>query len=139
MQLLTDPRVNERFAGYPDHVRPKMEALKQLVIDTAGQTEGVDQLEVTLKWNEPSFVTRHGSTVRMDWKPKTPDRYALYFQCTTSLVDTFKALHNDTLQFEGNRAIVLPLEGELPEHTLRDCIAKALRYHKLKHLPLLGG
>lgn len=68
--------MNEIFAGYPDPIREKMEFLKGLVIETAGETEGVDKMDIALKWGEPSFITKHGSTLRMDWKEKTPDRYA---------------------------------------------------------------
>ena len=40
--------------------------LRQIVLDTASETEGVDALEETLKWGEPSYLTRDGSTIRKE-------------------------------------------------------------------------
>lgn len=40
-----------------------MQFLRELVIETAGETHGVDVLEETLKWGEPSFITKNGSTL----------------------------------------------------------------------------
>ena len=75
----------------------------------------------------------------MDWKEKKPDQVALYFKCTSKLVPTFKELYKDTFAFEDNRAIVFKLDDKLPEAELKQCISMALKYHKLKHLPLLGA
>ena len=72
-----------------------MYALRNLVIQTASEVEGLEKLEETLKWGEPSYMTRNGSTIRMDWKESRPDEYAMYFHCQTKLVDTFKELYRD--------------------------------------------
>ncbi|WP_375583990.1 DUF1801 domain-containing protein [Cyclobacterium xiamenense] len=134
----TNPKVKERFARYPEAVRDKMTFLRKLVIETAEETEGVDQLEETLKWGEPSFLTKNGSTIRMDWKAKAPEHYALYFQCTSRLVDTFRLVFNDTFQYEDNRAIVFRLNQPIPVLELKECIKAALRYHKVKDQLTLG-
>jgi hypothetical protein len=126
------------FRKYPAHMRKKMMFLRQLVLDTAAETEGVGAVEETLKWGEPSYVTRGGSTVRMDWKGSKPHQYAMYFHCGTRLVDTFKELYRDRMKFEGNRAIVFDEDDEIPVEELKHCIALALTYHKRKHLPMLG-
>ena len=89
MELVTNPKVENVFAKYPDFVRPKMLYLRQLVIETAEEIEGLTKLEETLKWGEPSYITKKGSTLRMDWKEKTANQYAMYFQCTSRLVPTF--------------------------------------------------
>ena len=138
MQIKTDPRVNEVFENYPDFVRDKMQFLRELVIETARETKGGTKLEETLKWGEPSFVTKNGSTLRMDWKEKSPDQYAMYFQCTSRLVDTFRLVFNDTFQYEGKRAIVFNLNQKVPEIELKACIKAALTYHSVKDLITLG-
>lgn len=138
LQLKTNPKVDERFADYPDFVRDKVQYLRELVIETAKETEGVTHLEETLKWGEPSFVTKHGSTFRMDWKEKSPDRYAMYFQCTSRLVDTFRMVFDDKFEYEGNRAIVFRLKQEIHVEELKECIKASLTYHKVKHLMTLG-
>ncbi|MBI6118102.1 DUF1801 domain-containing protein [Salegentibacter maritimus] len=138
LTLKTAPRVNDVFANYPDFVRDKLQHLRELVIETAEETEGVTVLEETLKWGEPSFVTKNGSTLRMDWKEKTPDQYAMYFQCTSRLVNTFRLVFDDKFQFEGKRAIVFKLNEKIPELELKECIRASLIYHNVKEQITLG-
>ena len=72
---------------------------------------------------------------RLGWKASRPDEYKLLFHCGTRLVDTFKKLYRDMLEFEGNRAIVLHETVELPVTPLKHCISLALTYHRRKKLP----
>ena len=138
LQIDTNPAVEQVFINYPDAVRSKLLELRGLVIETAKEIEGVTELEETLKWGEPSYLTKNGSTLRMDWKSKKPDQYAMYFKCTSRLVETFKLIFKDKFTFEGKRAIVFEIEDEIPKDELRHCIKAALTYHKVKHLPTLG-
>ncbi len=107
-------------------------------LDTAAELVGVKDLEETLKWGEPSYLTKGGSALRMDWKEKAPEQYAIYFNCNTSLVATFKEVYGDVFAFEGNRAIVFGETDQLPTDELKHCISLALTYHRAKHLPMLG-
>jgi len=116
-----------------------MYRLRELIIKTASEIEGLEVLEETLKWGEPSYLTKHGSTVRIDWKAKNPSQFAIYFKCTSRLVPTFKKIYKDTFTFEKNRAIVFGLDDSLPKKEIMHCISLALTYHKVKHLPLLGA
>jgi len=134
MQLTSNPEVKAVFSNYPNNVRRKLLHLRELVLSAASEIEGLEKLEETLKWGEPSYLTKHGSTVRMDWKQKSPDQFAIYFKCTSSLVPTFKKIYNHKFEFEGNRAIVFKLEDKIPDSELKHCIAMALNYHKIKHL-----
>ncbi len=138
LKLTTDPKVEDKFATYPDVVKDKMQHLRELVIETAKETKGVDTLQETLKWGEPSFVTKNGSTLRIDWKEKTPEQYAMYFQCTSRLVSTFRIVFEEHFHFEGNRAIVFPMEKEIDKEALKECIKTSLTYHKVKNLLTLG-
>jgi hypothetical protein len=138
MELLRNPKVKGVFNNYPDLVKLQMLHLRELVLSAATEVEGLEQLEETLKWGEPSYLTKYGSTVRIDWKAKTPEQYAIYFKCTSLLVPTFKALYKNKFNFEGNRAIVFKLNEKIPEAELKHCISMALTYHKIKQLPLLG-
>ncbi|MFY0684462.1 MAG: DUF1801 domain-containing protein [Balneola sp.] len=138
MNLTTDPKTVEVFENYPKPVQKRMRQLRELVLSAASEVEGLEELEETLKWGEPSYLTKHGSTVRMDWKKKTPDQFSVYFKCTSKLVPTFKELYKDTFTFETNRAIILKTDEQIPEEELKHCITLALTYHKVKHLPLLG-
>lgn len=138
LKLITNPNVKTVFNNYPEAVRPKLDYLRQLILEVANTTESINELEETLKWGEPSYVTKIGSTLRIDWKPKAPNQYAMYFQCSSKLVTTFKVVFNNVFTYEGNRAIIFKIDDTIPETQLKQCIATALRYHKLKHLPLLG-
>lgn len=138
MNLTTNPQTTEVFENYPDFVRSQMKKLRELVLESASEVDGLENLEETLKWGEPSYLTKHGSTVRMDWKEKNPDQYAMYFKCTSKLVPTFKKLYSEIFTFEGDRAIVFKLNDKIPKKELKQCISLALTYHKVKHLPFLG-
>lgn len=138
MDQIENLEVETVFNSYPKHIRQKIMFLRQLVLDTASESEEVVTLEETLKWGEPSYLTKRGSTIRMNWKNSTPDQYALYFHCKTKLVDTFKELYNGKLKFEGNRAIVFHQNDEIPIDEVKHCIFLSLTYHSRKHLPMLG-
>ncbi|MBV6645069.1 MAG: DUF1801 domain-containing protein [Cyclobacteriaceae bacterium] len=130
--------LQDLIKNYPTKAQQKLAELRQLIIDTAKETKGVNKLLETTKWGEPSYVTKTGSTIRMDWKERVPDKYYLYFICTTQLVDTFRIIFGDELQFEGNRAIALDLDRPIPSDALKRCIVLALTYKKVKDLPMLG-
>ncbi|MFZ1703682.1 MAG: DUF1801 domain-containing protein [Saprospiraceae bacterium] len=138
LELIINPKVNAVFDNYPEHVKPKMLVLRYLIIQTAQEMEEVTSLEETLKWGEPSYLSKTGSTIRIDWKPNTPNKYAMYFKCTSRLVPTFKEVFKNTFEYEGNRAIVFELHTTIINKELKECIKAALRYHKVKHLPFLG-
>ena len=138
MDRIESSKVAEVFNNYPEDMRIKLMFLRQLILETASEIEGVNKLEETLKWGEPSYLTENGSTIRMDWKKTYPEQYAMYFHCKTKLVDTFKELYRDVFKFEGNRAILFNETDEIPVKELKHCIALSLTYHNRKHLPMLG-
>ena len=138
MNKINNPDVAEVFNHYPIPIRKKLMCLRQLVLDTAAETKSITTLEETLKWGEPSYLTKGGSTIRMDWKKSKPDQYALYFNCKTTLVDTFKERYGSKFKFEGNRSIIFNINDDIPIDELKHCILLSLTYHKIKHLPMLG-
>jgi hypothetical protein len=137
MKVTSDPRVKVKFASYPDHVRARMTHLRSLVVEAAREA-GIDSLEETLKWGEPSYLAKKGSTLRMDWNEKAPKQYALYFKCTSKLIATIQEVFGEDFKYEKTRAILFDLEDEVPKDKIKTCITMALTYHKVKHLPLLG-
>lgn len=138
VQIKTSADVESVINNYPNSVRKKIVALRSLILETANEIEEVPELEETLKWGELSYVAKYGSTIRVDWKEKTPDQYAMYFTCTTDLVPTFKRMYSDIFEFEGNRAIIFKMDEDIPKVILKRCISAALKYHKVKQLPTLG-
>lgn len=121
------------FAGFPADARARLLSLRRLIYETADALTAVGPLTETLKWGEPAYLTeasKSGSTIRLGWKRASPNRVALYFNCKTTLVEGFRAQFADELTFEGNRAILVPITGPLPEKALASCVAAALTYHR---------
>lgn len=139
LKVTQHPKIESKFEAYPEEVKPKLEQLRQLIIETATEIEAIQEIEETLKWGEPSYLAKKGSTIRIDWKSKAPNQYAMYFKCTSKLVPTFKAVFGDLFKYEKNRAIIFQLNDEIPRVELKKCIEMALQYHILKNEPLLGN
>lgn len=123
--------VEAAFLAYPEQARVRLYELRELVLETAAALEEVGPLSETLKWGEPAYLTDatgSGSTIRLGWKKNTPTRYAMYFNCQTTLVDTFRTLFPE-LTFEGNRAVIFDVAEPLPREAAIKCIELALTYH----------
>ena len=129
-----DPDVAVVFQDYPAQMRKKLMRLRKLVLETASEIDDIDDIddvEETLKWGDPSYAVKKGSPIRIDWKESAPDQYAMYFNCRTTLVDTFRTLFPE-LAFEGSRALVFEADGEISTDAVCKCIELALTYHVTK-------
>lgn len=133
-----DETVLTKFSDYPDDVTSKLLNLRSLILSVASELE-LGCVEETFKWGELTFNVKFGSPIRIDWKLKSPSNYYIFFNCQTKLIDTFRELYSDILEFEGNRAIVLNLSEPIPEQAVKHCIKLGLTYQKVKDLPLLGA
>ncbi len=133
-----DLKVKEKFETYPEHISILLIQLRALIFSVAEQ-DGISDITETLKWGEPSYISTIGSAIRIDWKAKCPDQYCMYFNCKTSLIETFKEVYGDTFSYEGSRAIIFNTGQKLPLIELSHCISMSLRYKKIKHLVLLGS
>jgi len=133
-----DPKVEAAFNKYSPEVRKKLMRLRRLIFEVAGKTEGVGELEETLKWGQPSYLTsksKSGSTIRIGREKKTQGDYAMYFKCQSSLVAAFRELYPSEFRYEGNRAILFRLNDNIPVRELSRCIELALIYHLRKKKP----
>ena len=141
----TDDAVARVFDACPPSSRRTLLALRALVFETAAATPGVGALHETLKWGEPAYVTAEtgsGSTVRLGWKKSESKSdagaCAVYFNCQTNLIETFRTLFPREFRFEGQRAIVFAPGVVVPKDALALCIAAALTYHRSKRLAAAG-
>ena len=119
-----------QLAIYGPAHRAALRPLRRLILETAASTPAIGALSESLKWGEPSFSPERrgiGSSVRL--APRTDGKVSMHFICHTGLVDQFRALYAEKLDFEGNRTIIVNPAGPIPEQELRHCIAKALTYH----------
>ena len=99
------------------------------------ETEGVGELEETLKWGQPSYLiakSKSGTTNRIDHVKPHAGQYAMYFHCQTSLVGTFRKNYPHEFTYQGNRAIIFNVQDKVSEKKLSHCILLALTYHLKK-------
>jgi hypothetical protein len=117
------------FAAYPAGIKAKLLALRRITLDVAAKMDVA--LEETLKWGQPAYVSKGGSTIRLDRLKGDASRVAMFFICHTDLIASFRDLYPE-LSYEGNRAILLDVRGRLPEDALRHCVSLALTYRARK-------
>ena len=136
------PTTAAKFNAYPANVKAKLLSLRELILEVAATTDGVGELEETLKWGQISYLTQQtgsGSLIRLDQHGSSTTGYALYFHCQTTLVDTFRERFANQLKFEGNRALLFDVSKTIPVKVLRECIELALTYHLAKKSANLIG
>lgn len=138
LDIQTDINAQAKIDSFPLKGKSTMLLLRGLIFELAKKSTYIDTIKETLKWNELSYVTKVGSTIRIDYKVKNPDKFGIYFNCNTSLVETFKHVYGDIFQYEKNRAIHIDLNSKKLTKELSDCINMALHYHLLKDKPFLG-
>jgi hypothetical protein len=129
---IENPKVAAVFETYPKEIKTKLMFLRQLIFDVASKTDGVGELEETLKWGQPSYLTtksKSGSLVRIDQIKSQEEKYAVYFHCQTTLVDTFKEMYRDQFESGGNRSIIFGVKDRVPVAALSHCVSMALTYH----------
>ncbi len=129
---IANAQVNDVFKDYPLAYRKKIKELRSLVLGIASDLSILGGLEETLKWGQPSYLPKKkniGTTIRIHWLKSKPEQYAIYFNCQTSLVASFKKKFPGVFSFEGKRAIVFKLQDKIPISELSECIQMALTYH----------
>ncbi len=131
--------VQQAFEKFPEEIQQRLYFVRSLIVVSADELELLDNLQETLKWAEPSYLSDKGSTIRLGWKQKRPLEFAIYFNCKTKLLDTFREIYPDEFHYSANRAIVFNLKEQIPIAALKHCLRLSLNYHKIKHLPLLGA
>ena len=130
-----DPNVKAVFDSYPAKMRAALLTLRETILSTAAETDGVGKLTETLKWGEPAYLPVKpgiGTTIRINALKGSTERYAMFVNCQTTLVANFRELYGDVFEFEGTRALILNAGKKLPDKALRHCIALALTYHARK-------
>jgi Domain of unknown function (DU1801) len=139
MKKFSNPEVAAVFQAYPKGVATKLFFLRQLIFATASKIEGVGELEETLKWGQPSYVTaasKSGSTIRIDQVKSGTGQYAIYFHCQTTLVKTFRQVYPHLFKYGGDRSILFDKDDLVHADELSYCIGLALTYH-LKNKALI--
>ena len=116
------------FDSFTADQREQALALRGEVLATVGAHPEIGALSECLKWREPSYLPAKanvGSTIRIAPMKETGD-VALFFICTSGLVEEFREVYPDTFNYHGNRAVTLRGSMEDVREELRHIIALAL-------------
>ena len=109
----------------------KLNWIKTLIFEEAEKNPLVGEIEESLKWGQPSFVAKNksGTPIRLGSEKKTPGKYGLYVNCSTSLIEQVRHIYGDKFTYDGNRALLFDDQDDIPEEALRHVINMALTYH----------
>ena len=128
MTKMPDP-VKAVFETFPKSERVRLSKTRKLLFSITKSSE-TGPLTETLKWGQPSYlteVTGAGSTVRLGlYKGQA----AVFFNCQTTLVESFRADFPEAFSYVGNRTVLLDAASD--EQALGICLARALTYHRDK-------
>lgn len=76
-----NPKVAAVFDSYPKNIKSKLLFLRKLIYDTSASIESIGEIEETLKWGEPSYLTpisKSESTIRIAWKGSKKEQYSMF-------------------------------------------------------------
>ena len=127
-----DETVQSVFEAYEPSVREPLLALRELIFETAEQTDRCGRVLECLKWGQPAYLTENpksGTTIRIDAIKNVPNGYGIYFHCQTRLISTLRDQYENMLAFDGNRAIRLAADNPPSDEIIKHCLAMALTYH----------
>jgi len=121
-------QVAAAFAAIPPEQRAGLLRLRALVFDVAQTLHESPEVQETLKWGQPAYLTPKGSTIRLG-VPKAGG-FGLYVHCQSRLIPEYLTAFPDTDRIEGTRAVVFHDEHEIDEDRHGWLIARALTYHQ---------
>lgn len=125
-----DPAVKQVFDTFAPDTRVGVLALRRLIFQTASATRGVGQIQETLKWGQPAYLTPHtksGTTLRLG-TPKTGE-FAIFAHCQTDVISGFQTLFPQDFRYDGTRAVLFRTLDDLDADKLVMLITRALTYH----------
>lgn len=131
MMKFDNAAVEQAFQSLPPAFIEPALRLRELILTVGSELEATGGVEETLKWGQPSYLPRKkgiGSTLRI--ARHDDEHLGLYFNCNTTLVETFRDLFATDLQYSKNRAVLLNVSQALPEDLIRPCICMGLYYHR---------
>lgn len=128
--MIADINIENKYNSYPPEYQTPLLRIRQLIYEVASKIPAVGEIEESLKWGQPSYKSKLGTPIRLD---RFDDgKVAVFVHCQTTLIEEFKSLFRETLEFSKNRAIIIDIHKELPISELALFIEKALLYHDKK-------
>ena len=139
LEKIKNSDVRNTIQLYPEIIQEHLLSIREMIFTLATQNPDIGEIEETLKWGEPSYIAKHGSTIRLSWRKSSPENYGIFFNCKSKLVETFRDIYPTSFKYKDNRAIVFNSKQKIPKYELNHCLLLALTYHRVKHLDLLGA
>jgi len=131
LMTIDNASVERAYLAMPERFQAPALALRALIFTSAETLDATGGLQETLKWGQPSYSpvkARVGSAVRVAVHDE--QHLGLYFNCNTTLVESFRSLFGDELTYEKNRAMVFDIDKPLPEEAIAQSVRMALYYHR---------
>ena len=115
-----------------DEVTPPERAvllqLRSLIYSNVSEIPEAGAVTETLKWGQPSYSVPTGTPIRLGLTSSgTP---ALFVHCQTSVVSDARPVFDGDVVFEGNRAVLVPVDQAFPEEVIGQIIHAALTYRQ---------
>jgi len=126
--------VKSTFNAYPNITKNKLLFLRELIFQIAGENNEIGEIEETLKWENPSYLThkpKSGTTIRLSGLQADDKQIAVSVHCQTSLISQFKEVY-PALEYDGNRSLILDIANKWPLEAIKHFIYLALTYHYRK-------
>ncbi len=123
---ISDPTVQAAYDAMLPDVLVGIYQLRRLIFDCAKTSPDVGEVKEVLRWGQPSFITKTGSTLRLGI-PKTGG-FALYAHCQSTIISDFALMFAEEFDIEGNRAVHFHSLKDIDEDKLCHLINHALRY-----------
>ena len=135
-RIFQDGTIRKIIDACPSTVRKELLAIRDLIFQTAAEFDEIGDIEETLKWDQPSYLTvspKSGTTIRLSALSSADTKFAISVHCQTSLISDFKVKY-PKLDYDGNRSIILDVRAGLPLDAIKHFIYAALTYHHRKKM-----
>ncbi len=114
--------------AYPAPARAGVLALRGLIFEVADGLETCGQVEETLKWGQPAYLCRRGSTLRLGLHKDA--QFALFAHCRSTIIHDYAQAFPGAERIDGNRAVLFDSADQIVPERLSHLIRHALTYHR---------
>ncbi|SDW21911.1 hypothetical protein [Litoreibacter albidus] len=118
------------FASMPADVATTLRAARLDILRAAAASNEVGQLDETMKWGEPAYLTcapKTGTTLRLGL---IGGQAAVMVPCSTAIIDDARAIFGPLPELSGKRGLVLGGQRQVFNYV----VDAALHYHLRKRV-----
>ena len=100
--------------------------LRDMIYATAEADPRIAPIAETLKWGQPAYVSKTGTTLRLG-VPKSGG-FGLFVHCQSRVIPDYQAMFPDLDRFDGTRGLLFSSPNEIDETRHTWLIQRALTY-----------